>query len=278
MKFSVIVPTRDRPASLRCCLERLSPGRQTLPADSYEVIVTDDGVHPVEQLLIRDFPGVRWTRGPRRGPAANRNHGAALARGEWLVFTDDDCVPDPEWLAAFATAIATDASVAVWEGRTYCAEQNLGPLRFAPVNESGGFLWSCNLALARRAFVQVGGFDPTFPHPHLEDVDLRWRIERAGLVHRFASAASVEHPARPVGPVLAQVRAHESYFHLARRHRVSLATTGLSLRVLLRSRWQLWRRRRDTAEGARFALRTLAEVSALAPLLAWWWLRGRHRP
>lgn len=278
MKFSVIVPTCDRPALLRACLERLAPGRQTLPSDAYEVIVTDDGVRPVEQVIESAFPWARWTRGPRRGPAANRNHGASFARGEWLVFTDDDCLPEAGWLDAFATAIATDAVVAAWEGRTYCAEREWGPLRFAPVNERGGLLWSCNLALARGAFTRLGGFDATFPHAHLEDVDLRWRIKRAGLAHRFCPAAAIEHPSRPVGPVLAQVRAHASYFHLARRHGVSLAATGLSPHALARWRWQLWRSRRTAAEGARFAVRTIVEVCALAPLLAWWWLRGRHRP
>ena len=53
----------------------------------------------MERFLAQQYPWVSWGRGPRRGPAANRNAGALRARGEWLAFTDDDCVPDPNWLA-----------------------------------------------------------------------------------------------------------------------------------------------------------------------------------
>ena len=119
------------------------PGRQTLPADQYEVIVTDDGEPTVERFLTEKYPWVSWVPGPRRGPAANRNAGARRARGDWLAFTDDDCVPDPNWLAGFATA--THAGCRVYEGKTTCVAGIHSPIDHAPVNITGGWLWSCNI-------------------------------------------------------------------------------------------------------------------------------------
>lgn len=278
MHFSVILPTCDRPDELAACLARLAPDAQTLPAADYEVIVTDDGAATVEARLARDFPWARWTRGPRRGPAANRNHGATLARGDWLAFTDDDCRPEPGWLAAFAAAHAASPTIPVWEGRTFCRAPVPGPFRFAPLNESGGKLWSCNLAVRRPVFVAQRGFDAAFPHPHLEDVDFQRRLVAAGVAVRFCAAAAVEHPPRPVGPVWRQARSHASYFYFARKHGVTLAAAGLSPRAYVRWRLACLRSSRSAGEALRFGGRCLAELGCLLPLLLWWQISGRPRP
>jgi glycosyltransferase involved in cell wall biosynthesis len=94
--FSVIIPTYHRNDLLAKCLDCLAPGVQTLPADQYEVIVSDDGYESTAQEMIQqNYPWVKWVAGFRKGPAANRNNGAKYATGEWLAFTDDDCLPDP---------------------------------------------------------------------------------------------------------------------------------------------------------------------------------------
>ena len=103
--ISVVIPTRDRNEQLARCLDRLAPCAQSLSHDQYEVIVSDDSAHAAARELLFDrYPWVRWTGGPRRGPAANRNAGARVARGEWLVFTDDDCLPEFGWLEGLAGA------------------------------------------------------------------------------------------------------------------------------------------------------------------------------
>jgi len=277
VKFSVVIPTRERPVELAKCLTRLAPGAQTFSAADYEVIVTDDGRSTAEVEITRNSPSVRWTKGPQRGPAANRNHGASLARGEWLVFTDDDCLPDPGWLAAFAAAIADDASVAVWEGRTYCAERNPGPLRFAPVNESGGFLWSCNFAIRSEIFRGLGGFDAQFPSAHLEDVDFYRRLKDAGHAGKFLPAASVEHPPRPLGPVWRSALAHESSFYFARKHGLPLAQSGLAAGIFLRARTKQLLRSRTLGEAARFLVRSAMESGVLVIMTPVWRWRYRRR-
>ena len=101
--WTVVIPTFDRHETLTACLAQLAPDAQTLAADGYAVVVTDDARSPATRALLADrFPWVRYTEGPARGPAANRNHGAAQAHGSWIVFTDDDTVPSRGWLAAYA--------------------------------------------------------------------------------------------------------------------------------------------------------------------------------
>lgn len=197
--FSVIIPTCQRPQLLARCLERLAPGKQSLPGENYEVIVTDDGTTDETTKVIAGFPWARWTQGPRRGPAANRNHGATRAEGEWLVFTDDDCLPDVNWLEAFAgRARQSSDAPSVLEGRTYVDRARRHPLEVSPVNGSGGVLWSCNFAIKRSAFVMLGGFDERFPYSAMEDCELRIRLVQRNTEMEFVPQAGVMHPWRRI--------------------------------------------------------------------------------
>ena len=274
--FSVVVPTRHRLDDLSACLARLAPGAQTLDPARYEVIVTDDGVHPTAEALVRErFPWARWTAGPRRGPASNRNHGARLARGEWLAFTDDDCQPSSEWLESFARALAGDAEVL--EGRTRSGVAHYSPLLAAPENEHGGFLWSCNLALARSLFERLGGFDEGFKYPHLEDVDFRLRLGDAGARLAFVPAALVIHPPRPVLPILRQVRVQESSFYLARKRGAPLREMNFRPHVLWRAALKSLLACRTPGEFIRVAWRSAAELVLLAGYVPVWLWRYRKK-
>jgi GT2 family glycosyltransferase len=194
---SVIVPTRHRPELLERCLERLAPSAQGISADSYEVIVSDDGSSPSAKPIVDRFEFARWTKGPARGPATNRNHGASEARGEWLLFTDDDCLPDPGWIAAFQRAAIGEADTRVFEGRTYADRPRQSIEETAPLNESGGVLWACNLAIRKDVFDAVGQFDQRFPYAAIEDIEFRIRLGKRGVGWTFVPEAAVCHPWRP---------------------------------------------------------------------------------
>lgn len=196
VRFSVIIPTCERREMLAACLERLAPGAQTLAAVDYEVIVSDDGRATAESLIRERFPWARWTAGPRRGPAANRNCGAALARGEWLVFTDDDCLPDAGWLGAYAAGRREHGAARVLEGRTYVDRPQEHPLETSPLNENGGLLWSCNFAIERALFAELGGFDERFPYNAMEDRELHVRLQIRRIAPVFCREAAVLHPWR----------------------------------------------------------------------------------
>jgi GT2 family glycosyltransferase len=192
--ISVVVPTCHRNELLARCLDCLAPGTQEYPADRYEVIVTDDGSRSTAEQMVREnYPWARWVAGPRKGPASNRNNGVRLARHPWIAFTDDDCEADPAWLSSFAAAAQT-GSVTVYEGRTTCSQPLTSALQDAPINETGGWLWSCNMMVRRATFETLGGFDEDFPHPHMEDVDFRERLKEGGFDFTFVPGARVEHP------------------------------------------------------------------------------------
>ena len=208
--ISVVVPTRDRPELLHRCLDRLAPGVQTLGGEHYEVIVTDDSNSDSARLeLATTHAWVRVIKGPRHGPAANRNAGARVAHGSWIAFTDDDTEPSPQWLSAFLKALTE--GVRVYEGRTTCDGGFGSPLFHAPENLTGGKLWSCNIFINSNAFAAVGGFDEAFRYPHMEDQDLRLRLQGAGERILFVRDAIVNHPPRrqPPGDRLGAYRESE---------------------------------------------------------------------
>jgi len=234
-RLSVVIPTCHRNDLLSICLEHLEPGRQTLEPSNYEVIITDDGSDSTAERMVRDrFGWARWVPGPRRGPAANRNQGALAARGEWLVFCDDDCLPSKELLEAYRDAADEFPGSRVLEGKTTVDRPKTHPLEHAPINESGGYLWSCNFAVEKSLFRSLGGFDERFLHAAMEDVDLHFRIRKLGLQVPFVPAAAVIHPWR-LTDVKTHVRRHTAsqliyvQLHPEERH---LFTLGQNLRNL----------------------------------------------
>jgi GT2 family glycosyltransferase len=216
---SIIVPTYHRNQDLVLCLSALESGAQIpissgtlspadetrtstgsfLPGFSYEVIVTDDGSSSSAENLVREkFPWAQWLPGPRRGPAANRNSGARNARGEWVFFLDDDCIPGPGWIESCAAGIHHFPEYSVFEGRTIGGPNSRTRSDHeSPVNLQGGLLWSCNFGIKRELFLDLGGFDESFPFPAMEDMDLQFRLKHVGYTSKFLFDAYAQHPWRP---------------------------------------------------------------------------------
>jgi len=226
--LSVILPTCNRRDDLARCLNALEPDRgktSTLPDDScvqrngllYEVIVSDDGSE-ADALIRTSFPWVTYFQGPRRGPAANRNFGASKAKGTWLLFLDDDCVPGSGWLEAYAEAANRFPESSVFEGKTVAPGPKLRADHESPLNLTGGLLWSCNFGVKRQLFLQLGGFDENFPFPAMEDMDLQLRLSELGYTSIFVSGACVEHPWRPKRGTRFCVEAAKSIGYYTTKH------------------------------------------------------------
>ncbi len=216
---SVVVPTCARLGSLAECLRCLAPGVQTVPASEYEVIVADDakGAKTARELVEEKFSWAKWVRGPGKGPAANRNSGARTARGEWLAFTDDDCIPDPGWLYALREGMSRGALA--MEGAIHPVGALSQDMAHCPVNLEGGRFWTANVALRKSLFQQVGGFDENFAR-YNEDQDIELRIKTQTAI-LFVPAAKVSHPVVIVPlmrallqiPVVARDWAYYKYKH-----------------------------------------------------------------
>jgi GT2 family glycosyltransferase len=201
MFFSVIIPTFKRRESLSLCLNHLAPHAQTFSADLFEVIVTDDALADMPaDSLVNDFPWVRHLPGPQKGPASNRNNGARAARGEWLVFLDDDCLPQPGFLTAYQEAIQTKTGYRVFEGSTVSERPQIRLDEEAPINEHGGYLWSCNFCIKQSLFAEMGGFCELYPYACMEDVDFREQLGERQVEFLFVPKAAVIHPWRLMAP------------------------------------------------------------------------------
>jgi GT2 family glycosyltransferase len=265
---SVIVPTRDRPDALARCLALLAPGVQVLDASRYEVVVTDDGSSDVARDLIASrFAWARHVTGPRRGPAANRNAGSRAGHGDWVAFTDDDTLPDRDWLE---TLVAMSEGVDVVEGRTTCRDGVRSPREHAPVNDSGSRWWSCNLAVRRSAFDRLGGFDERFRIPHMEDVDLRERALAAKIPWRFAPGAVVDHPPRRERWGVAWDAVHQAEVLFAVIHSRRFPLWRCLLEVT-RTRWRAIARAPFSTDAVSAAVSWAIEsVSVVVRWRGWW--------
>jgi GT2 family glycosyltransferase len=201
--LSVIIPTFNRPAQLANCLRALT--EQDYPADSFEVIVVDDGSElPVDPLVRQyrnriDIKAARTTNG---GPAAARNHGARIARGRFLAFTDDDCAPGAGWVSALMTALRANPEALIGGGIRNALVEN--PFSVASQlildfvhdysrrhPESLRFFPSNNMALAAEHFRELGGFNLQFRTSEDRDLCDRWSDTGRQLV--YAPEAFVYH-------------------------------------------------------------------------------------
>ncbi len=206
-EVSVVIPTFRRPELLRRCLAGVL--EQHLAPTNYEVIVVDDAHEDATRELVDrlqrslpDGPALRYLRPPGgRGPAVARNAGWRAARGWLIAFTDDDTVPQPDWLAEGCRAMRNHADGAAVCGRVVVPLAPPTPRR--PTDhelmtlglERAEFV-TANAFVLHDALQRVAGFDERFTRAWREDSDLQFRLMRdVGPVGR-APAAVVLHPAR----------------------------------------------------------------------------------
>jgi glycosyltransferase involved in cell wall biosynthesis len=209
-RVSVVVPTRNRRRLLRQLLDALAD--QTLT--DHEVIVVDDGStdgsgEEVEADARAGRP-VRLLHGGGGGAVNARRAAVDVAFGEFLAFTDDDCVPHRDWLAAGVAALETGADVVQGVTRAGGAVRPLD--RTIMVDRHDGLYNTCNVFYRSEAYRAAGGFEtsadtvfgfrPSRAAKNLgfgEDALLGWRVRRAGGA-AFAPDAVVEHHVFPPDP------------------------------------------------------------------------------
>lgn len=216
--FSIVIPTYHRNELLEACLKHLAPTIQQLSVP-YEVLVSDDGTQTTAKSLIAEkYDWATWIEGPHTGPAANRNSGANQAKYNWIVFVDDDCLPDASFLKAYLKAIETHPEVQVFEGKIYADRAQNRFDEESPINLKGGKLLSCNFCIHKTVFQALNGFDQSFPYAAMEDTDFNIRVKHAGYKIVFVSEAAVCHPWRRVKGWNIYKKRYESYKYLISKH------------------------------------------------------------
>src|SRR3954452_1930420 len=183
--ISIVVPTRNRANRLRALLASLA--EQDGPP--FEVIVVDNASEDDTLAAVAEADEavdahVRELQLPKpHRPAVARNRGWRSARGELVVFTDDDVVAAPGWLAALHAAHERDPDALV-QGRTEPDPREAHRLsafsRSQSASGPGPWFQTCNIAYPRALLERLGGFDETFWEAAGEDTDLGWRGVEAG--------------------------------------------------------------------------------------------------
>jgi glycosyltransferase involved in cell wall biosynthesis len=206
--ISVVAATHDRAYRLSLLLDALRS--QRLPRGTFEVIIVDDGSRDATPRLLADAAragdlDLRVLRcDPPGGPAAARNAGWRTARAPLVAFTDDDCRPSRDWLAAYLDAAEANPGT-VLQGRVEKDPDQLYALSpFAHTYEVLGLdqgFATANMLYPRELLERLGGFDESFRLPAGEDTDLGWRAIEAGARIEFAPEALVYHGIVPVGAI-----------------------------------------------------------------------------
>lgn len=251
--ISLIIPTYNRPDDLEKCLQ--SVRKQTFK--KYEVIVVDDA-STKNIKAIANKNKVKYIRHSKRmGQSIGKNDGAKIAKGEILVFVDDDCVADVNWFKAIVDGFNKSDSIGAVGGKII----NLGKNKLLnihtfplwwflfPFTKSTGRILLCglittnfdkdqygfvdwisagNMAIRKNVFKEVKGFDPNYlGHCAFEEPDICSRINQkkykilfepsALCIHKLSTAAR-----KPQSSVRFSHKSNEIFFHLKYLNRLNL--------------------------------------------------------
>ena len=209
---SIVIPVHGQWPRTLACLRAIAAHP---PACAVEVIVVDDASPDDTGRHLSRITGLRVvSRAANGGFIAACNDGAAAAHGRFLVFLNNDTVPQPGWLDALLdtferfpdTGIA-GAQLLYPDGRlqeaggvvfadgsawNYGRFESPDDPRHAYVREAD-YVSGAALAIPRALFEQVGGFDARYAPAYYEDTDLAFAVRAAGLRVRCQPAARVVH-------------------------------------------------------------------------------------
>jgi cellulose synthase/poly-beta-1,6-N-acetylglucosamine synthase-like glycosyltransferase len=207
-RVSIVVPVYNGTATITACLESFAA--QTYPGLHMEVFIVDDGSTDgtpefVEQLVGQwdeAKPRVTVLRQAHQGPAAARNRGAAAATGEFVLFTDADCVAERDWVEQMVLPFQSPEVAAV-KG-AYKTRQRSLVARFAQAEFDARYrllaaaryvdvVFSYSAGFRRELFIGIGGFDTSFPVADNEDTELSYRVAAAGHRIVFNPRAIIYH-------------------------------------------------------------------------------------
>jgi O-antigen biosynthesis protein len=211
-RVSVIIPVHGELAYTLACLRSIT---QRAAATAFEVIVVDDASPDDSAQTLAGIAGLRLIVNPRNlGFIGSCNAGAEAARGEFLLFLNNDTQVTSGWLDALLDCFAERADCGIAGSRLVYPDgrlQEAGGLVFADGScwTTGRFeprdvpLFRCrrevdyvsgaSLLIRRDVFVRAGGFDARYAPAYYEDADLAFAVRRLGLRVYYEPASTVIH-------------------------------------------------------------------------------------
>lgn len=208
MNVSVVIPTRNRSALVARAIECIES--QTIAPDFYEVIIIDnnssDDTRPILEQKSKKYSNLRYTFQTKRGAAATRNAGLRIARGELVLFIDDDVQAEPDlirWHVEYQKrnpgASVIGAVTIPWGDTREPFHRYLRDRRILnPYTPSKGpidfsYYHTSNVSTLAESLTRVGGFNEGFNIYGMEDIELGYRLEKSGSRMIFAPEAKAQH-------------------------------------------------------------------------------------
>lgn len=229
IKVTVAIPTYNRADFLRQTLAGIAA--QQFPRDHFEVLVIDNNSRDHTRAVVAEFaankPAPRYILETRQGLDYARNRAIAEARGDILLFGDDDILVRPDWIAQMAVPLLADAAHRIGavggevipvfpDGLPDWVREWHAPLAFradtGPI-EARHSPMGANLALPKWVFERLGPFHTALDRAAGNyfsggDSEMIRRVREAGFEVWFSPAAAVQH----------QMPASRTTFRYARRH------------------------------------------------------------
>jgi GT2 family glycosyltransferase len=239
MLASVILCTHNRSRLLGRALRSLS--RQTAAPDEFEIVVVDDGstdgTAEVCSSAGRDMPNLRYAAmGRNCGLAAAANRGIRTAKGRLLLFTDDDCIAQRDWVKCLAASLerhpitvgAIQSPLSSYVQFCYNISQ-FHPFMSRPREGWARSIAGGNMGIRRSLLEQLGGFDEASRVPDMEFLFRAW--SRGHRVRFVPRAVIIHDPDRTnLAAVLRNASEHASEMILLRNRFAALLRTPFLLR------------------------------------------------
>jgi GT2 family glycosyltransferase len=199
-QISVVMPVKNNQPGIDRFFFSLFGTQKSLPLEI--LVVCDKGTSVrLRENWQSQAMDIRILRSGDPGPAAARNLGWRSAKGEWILFTDSDCVPGPDWLKGYVEASNGSigyAGTVLSYGRDFISKYYESQGILTPsMNDDAGFrspeyLVTANALVWKEALEEIGGFNKIIRIAAGEDVDLGFRLREIGDLS-FATKSSVFH-------------------------------------------------------------------------------------
>lgn len=187
---SIIIPVKNNQTGINALIDSIIESQEEINFPK-EIIIVDNNSKPPIVLpanLKNKKLNVQIIVCKKKGPASARNFGAKVAKGEWLYFTDSDCVVTDHSLLAFQkfqneADVYAGKIVPLEKGIISNFYENIKLLNpeFNEKNESR-YLISANCLIKKSVFVNVNGFNEKFEFASGEDIDLGIRISKKNKI------------------------------------------------------------------------------------------------